>query len=265
MRLTSLSLLLTALLPSVYADVKFTSPAGGETFTGGGSIKIAWTDSEEAPSLSDLTTYQLFLCAGGNDNPTIVQLLDITDKGTFANGNVAEGTIPATIGASTPTNAYFFKIISVASAGGTVTNYSPRFSLSGMTGVLPASALQGANAISGTSGPARVNAVANAQDPAAAASSGATGSFAVPFMMQTGPIKYAPMQTYPPTKITAKTKTPLNPTSPYTIATTYLPAPTIQSTMTQQVTWSFSQIENPAPAAAMPSDDMQKFLNRWKD
>jgi hypothetical protein len=73
MRLVTLSVFLTALLPSVFADVKFTSPAGGETFTGGGSIKAAWTDSGDAPSISDLTTYQLFLCAGGNEEGTYVR------------------------------------------------------------------------------------------------------------------------------------------------------------------------------------------------
>jgi hypothetical protein len=93
------------------------------------------------------------------------------------------------------------------------------------------------------------------------------------------------MQTYPPTKITMKTKTPLNPTSPYTIATTFMGRPTILTTITQGVTWGFSQEENPVrltcplgsrrgrrsanygqnAAASQPTDDMQKFLNRWKD
>lgn len=72
MRLVSFSVVLTAFLPSVFADVRFTSPVGGETFTGGGSINVAWTDSGEAPSISDLVSYQLFLCAGGNEEGTYV-------------------------------------------------------------------------------------------------------------------------------------------------------------------------------------------------
>jgi hypothetical protein len=80
MRLVLLSVLLTALLPSVFADVKFTSPAGGETFSGGGSIKAAWMDSGDAPSISDLTTYQLFLCAGGNEEGTYVCLREPRDR-----------------------------------------------------------------------------------------------------------------------------------------------------------------------------------------
>jgi hypothetical protein len=132
-------------------------------------------------------------------------------------------------------------MISVASTGGTVTNFSPRFSFGGMTGTFPANVQAGAKAVSGTSGPARINAVAGAGATLPAAG---TGSFALPWTAQSGPIRYAPMQKYPGTKITAKTKTPLNPTSPYTVATTYLPPPTAISTQTLPVTWSFTQVEN---------------------
>ena len=64
--------LLAAITPFTLADVEFTSPAAGATLTGGGSISIEWQDSGNAPSISDLTTYQLFLCAGGNDDTTFV-------------------------------------------------------------------------------------------------------------------------------------------------------------------------------------------------
>ncbi|KAE9971081.1 hypothetical protein EG328_003769 [Venturia inaequalis] len=263
MRLAVLSVLLTSILPSVHADVKFTSPAGGETFTGGASIKAAWTDSGAAPSISDLTTYQLFLCAGGNDPNTFIQLASITEKGLFANGNTAEGIVGVGVGDDTPKNAYFLKIISVASTGGTVTNFSPRFSLSGMTGTFPASVQAGAKAVSGTAGPASVNQVAGAGG--AVPAGGDAASYALPFIAQTGPIRYAPMQKYPPTKIVAKTKTPLYPTSPYTVATTYLPILQGATTQTGSITWSFSQYENTVAAAPAPSDQMQKFLNRWRD
>lgn len=133
-------------------------------------------------------------------------------------------------------------MISVASTGGTVTNFSPRFSLSGMTGTFPANVKTGAKSVTGTSGPARINAVAGAGNTPPA--EGVAASFALPWAAQSGPIRYAPMQKYPPTRITAKTKTPLNPTSPYTVATTYLPPPTVISTQTLPVTASFSQFEN---------------------
>lgn len=57
--------LLAAALPIALADVKFTLPTAGATVTGG-TISIKWEDSGSSPSISDLTGYQLFLCAGGN-------------------------------------------------------------------------------------------------------------------------------------------------------------------------------------------------------
>ncbi|KIW05872.1 uncharacterized protein PV09_03072 [Verruconis gallopava] len=246
------------------ADVKFTSPAAGSSHAGGGSLQVTWEDSGTAPALSDLTTYQLFLCAGGNDASSIVQLASLVADGTFAvTGNSAEAFVDASIGASTPENAYFLKMISVAATGGTVINYSSRFSLTGMTGSFPASVITAMSTVSGTNGPDTENNVGQA---ATTAATGAQGSFAIPFAEQTGPFRYASMQQVPPTKITKQTKTPINPTSPYTLATTFLPPQTsIQSTVTESVTWSFSQMENTVAAASGPSGDMQKFLNRWKD
>jgi hypothetical protein len=149
-------------------------------------------------------------------------------------------------------------MISVVESGGTVTNFSPRFSLSGMTGTFPANVLAGINSVSGTAGPAKTVATAGDKvDPA---------GFGEPYSQQTGPIIYAPMQSFPGTKITKAKPTPRYPTSAYTIATTYLPANNaIQKTVTQAVTLMYSQMENQASAAGMPGDDMAKFLNRWKD
>ena len=240
MRATALHLsILLSLLGFTSADVEFTSPAAGTTLTGGGAITITWRESGVAPPLSDLSTYSLYLCAGGNDESTIIQLAPVTTQGSFANGNTAEGSFAASLGASIPANAYFFKMVSQSTTGGTVTNYSPRFSLSDMTGVFPQNVITGMQSVTGTEGPPTQN------DEGSSPSSGATGSFALPWDMQTGLTKYAAMQPYPPTKITAKTRTPLFPSSPYTVATTLMGHPTILTTVTQPVTWAFSQKENP--------------------
>lgn len=159
-------------------------------------------------------------------------------------------------------------MISVAAKGGTVINFSDRFSMADMTGVFPASVLSGLKSVSGTDGPASVNNVN--QNGGAGADTGAAqqggGLYATPFADQSGPLLYASMQKVPPTKITKKTMTPINPTSPFTLATTFLPPNTeIQSTVTAPVTWSYSHIEHTGSPAPMPDDSMQKFLNRWKD
>lgn len=80
--------------------------------------------------------------------------------------------------------------------------------------------------------------------PAAGTGDPDQGLFAIPYPEQTGLTKYAPMQSAPPTKITAKDYTPLYPTSAYTIATTWLPPASIVTTITMQPTYSFSSMEN---------------------
>lgn len=59
--------LLAALAPFAAADVEFTWPEAGEKATGGSGVEIKWKDSGDKPALADLTTYQLWLCAGSND------------------------------------------------------------------------------------------------------------------------------------------------------------------------------------------------------
>ncbi|KAF2180633.1 beta-1,6-glucan boisynthesis protein-like protein [Zopfia rhizophila CBS 207.26] len=252
-----------ALVTLVSADVEFTSPKAGASLTGGTAIEVEWKDSGEDPSLTDLTTYELFLCAGGNDAASIVQLAAITTSGQFTvGGNKAIGTIGIGVGASTPKNAYFLKIISTAKTGGTVTNYSPRFSLTGMTGTFPDTVLTGLKSVTGTDGPPSVNSVNDAANPAGPVDG---DMFKVAYTMQTGVTRYAPMQPIPPTKITKNQATPLHPTSSVDIAKSILPTPKQQTTMTQSQTLKISSRENTVAAAPMPSDDMAKFLARWKD
>ena len=63
--------LLATLTPYVFADVEFTSPKPGATLKAG-AITIEWKDSGETPPLDTLLSYQLFLCAGGNEGSSYV-------------------------------------------------------------------------------------------------------------------------------------------------------------------------------------------------
>lgn len=56
---------LAALAPLVSAGIEFTKPAAGAKLTAGESIKIEWKEGGTGPSISDLTTYQVILVAGG--------------------------------------------------------------------------------------------------------------------------------------------------------------------------------------------------------
>lgn len=252
-------LLVIACSPFTLADVEFTSPAPGDEVAGGTTLRVQWKDSGDAPSLADLKSYKLFLCAGGNANP--VQLAALTEQGVFSTGNSASGTVSASIGASEPENAYFLRMESVATVGGTVINYSKRFSLTGMTGTFPQAVLDGMEDVTGLDGPPTKNDVAGQQ----ASQTIAEGLYGVPYNEQTGPTKYCPMQPLPPTKIIKDKPTPLWPTSGVTFAKTFMPTPQQVTTLTLAQTFSVASRMNDAAPAPHPSDDMAKFLARWKD
>jgi hypothetical protein len=133
----------------------------------------------------------------------------------------------------------FIKMLATATAGGQVTTYSSRFTLSGMTGSFPASVVTGLQSVTGTDGPPAVNQVAA---PATAAA-GAAG-FDVPYQLQSGLTKYAPMQPVPPTKITAVNTSPQYPSSSVVLATTFLPIASIVTTLTQPNTFAVSSHPN---------------------
>ena len=67
-----LLLLLAAVAPYTFADVEFTAPAAGATETGGSTLDVEWKESGTGPPISSFSTYQLFLCAGGNDAGSFV-------------------------------------------------------------------------------------------------------------------------------------------------------------------------------------------------
>jgi hypothetical protein len=144
------------------------------------------------------------------------------------------------MGCSTLIQCYsFIKMLATATAGGQVTTYSSRFTLSGMTGSFPASVVTGLQSVTGTDGPPAVNQVA----ASATAAAGAAG-FDVPYQLQSGLTKYAPMQPVPPTKITAVNTSPQYPSSSVVLATTFLPIASIVTTLTQPNTFAVSSHPN---------------------
>lgn len=165
-------------------------------------------------------------------------------SGNYANGNTATATLTAGLGGNVK-NAYFLKIVSAAT-GGTIINYSDRFTLSSMTGTFPAAVTAGLQTVSGTAGPAMQNDInaAQAGNAAAAASSVDPSVYNVPYTLQTGTIRYAPMPPMPQTSITAKNASPQFPTSAYTIYHTIAGTPNAVTTQTAVQTFSTSSREN---------------------
>ena len=122
-------------------------------------------------------------------------------------------------------------MISVGKTGGTIQNFSGRFSLDGMTGTFPVNILNGLKKVSGTKGPSTVDQILDAEGDEV------DGDFDVPYNKQKGLTKYAPMQPVPKTKMREGDHTPLNPTSSVPIATTFLPPAKIETTITKEQTF----------------------------
>ncbi|KAL1592322.1 Cell wall synthesis protein kre9 precursor [Paraconiothyrium brasiliense] len=153
-------------------------------------------------------------------------------------------------------------MIATGAKGGTYTVFSDRFSYTGMSASFDAAFIAAMADVTGTDGPANEDLTVK---DTADVSSVADDEYEVEYTMQTGATRYAPMQPVPGTKITAKTAKPQYPTSSVKIATTKLPIPSIQTTITQSQTHKVTSIENTVAAAPMPSDDMAKYLRRWAD
>lgn len=128
-------------------------------------------------------------------------------------------------------------------------NYSDRFSIPGMTGQFDAKIKAALADVSGaTDVPPAENNVANA--PKAAAGAGEPSAdvgdpkYQVPYTMQTGKIRYAPMPMKAPSKITFKGDARQFPTSAYTIwSRSGMPPPDATQTYTESYTWSVSSME----------------------
>lgn len=142
--------------------------------------------------------------------------------------------------------SYFKMTAESSTSGGTVLSYSKRFTVTGLSGVTPPNAL--AAVPGGTNGPSNQNNMS----PAVAQGAGAVapvaaapGDYDVPYNKQTGSMRYAPMQPFPPTKITKKgPPTPQYPTSAFSIATAKMGAPEVISTITESQTFHAMTMEN---------------------
>jgi hypothetical protein len=131
-------------------------------------------------------------------------------------------------------------MISTAKEGGTVTNFSPRFTLTGMTGVFSDAITTAPTQVYSTTGPDSINEVATSAPEEAIDD----GAWRIPYNLQDGLTRYAPMQPVPGTAITATSTSPLWPTSSVSLASTFLPIPSIVTTLTQAPTFSVSSHAN---------------------
>ncbi|KAE8348342.1 hypothetical protein BDV28DRAFT_96966 [Aspergillus coremiiformis] len=245
--------LVLSLLSTAVADIEFTAPTRGTVMKSGDVVTAYWKDSGKPPRISELVQYDLYLCASGESLGSQEDIAVLVKDGTFARGNSVSFRIGEEVGSNEP-NKYFLKMIA-SGPDVLVINYSQRFTLTDMTSAF--SSIRGSG-ISFTNEGHEQQELRKRQ---------ADGAYTIPYQLQSGPTRYAPMAKKPASIIpTDKSPTPQFPTSAYDIATTYLPVPTVQTTVSASLTYSASSIENTASPAPHPHDErMKRFLERWKD
>lgn len=258
----ALPLLLTFFSPAV-ADIEFTVPQAGAVVNANHVITAHWKDSGQAPRLSELTRYDLFLCAGGDTEASQEEVALLVKDGVFARGNSVSFKIDSAVG-SNEANAYFLKMLSIGPEAA-VTNFSPRFTLVEMSGSLPEHIARAIASVKDLYAPVAIN---RTSDAANLQKRQNVGAFTIPYPLQSDMLtKYAPMAKKPPSAIPAKSATPQFPTSAYSVARTFLPPPTVVTTITASETYSTHSLQNTAAAAPQPTADakMKRWLDRWKD
>ncbi|EER24023.1 hypothetical protein D8B26_002192 [Coccidioides posadasii str. Silveira] len=253
-------LFLASPLRAVASPVQFARPTAGAVTYGGKPLHVEWKYSEGPETQLESKQYNLYLCAGGNDIDTYEPLMPLVEQGLLQEMNSFSAVVDPKLGGESP-NAYFLQF-SVEASNGTISFYSHRFTISGMTGAFPPHIAAALKAISGTTtGPRTFNNLHKRQ--VGAVPPGAQAD--LPYNEQTGPTRYAPVPKPPPTKITLKSAAPLFPTSEYKIATTKLPVAKVMTTISRPPVETVKQIENTAAAADHEDDEMQRFLKRWQD
>ncbi|KAI0462496.1 hypothetical protein LJB42_003990 [Komagataella kurtzmanii] len=234
-------LFVLSLISQALAVVEFTSPEGGETFSVSGStvtIPIEFKDDENFPSIADASNLVISLCTGPNGDISCSEI-ETTPPADLLSGSTYEydASVLATFGRS---GSYYLQIYSKYSGGYAIV-YSERFSLQSMTGTLTPSG-------SG-SPPANDISMSNAQNAEI------SKSFTVPYTLQTGRTRYAPMQTQPSGTVSATGWTRRYPTSSVSYYSTLVPSPAVYSTITPGWDYSYTSAVNFATPAPYPSQN----------
>lgn len=135
-----------------------------------------------------------------------------------------------------------------------------------MTGTFPQSVTQGLRRVSGVGGPDTVNNIKAPQagDTGNTATAADDSAYDVPYTLQTGTIRYAPMPPMAKTQITAKNASPQFPTSAYTVYHKIAGTPNAITTNTLPLTFSAvsreATVRRPIDIATKLSADPYRLL-----
>ncbi|KAK7205045.1 glycoprotein [Myxozyma melibiosi] len=257
------SLLILALfIVHALAAMKFTSPEAGDSFDVSDGVEIKWKDNGDDPALDTLTSVTILLCTGSNSNINCFLSLAASVALSTLDDSYA-ATISQSAAAS---GSFYFQLTSLVNGGpGYVISYTPRFTLTGMSGTVEPSD-------GGDTDPPDTVYVEGSTTSGAATGTAITNSFDVPYIDQaTWLTKYAPMQTQPGSTVTATGTKPLYSATSWTAFTTFAASASQVTTLTQGWDYTLTSLVNEAPTAASPSDNggshqkLKKLKKRWDD
>lgn len=227
---------------AVHADISLARPGISSSFSGSSgtvSIVVQWIESGSTPTLDDVDTYTFTLITGPNGDQEAVGTLEKQIPAL----SITDFTHTVEFSSSLCGNGLFYIQVyaNLLKGAGHSTKYTNRFTLTGMTGTTVGSG-------SGSPPLGEVSLAADSKETPAAGGD-TSASFTVPYTLQTGSTRYAPMQLQPKATVTATTWSRRFPTSAVSYFTTKMTAPVVASTLT--LPWSYtinSQFNYAAPA-----------------
>lgn len=193
----------------VFAQVDVDSPKYGTVYdlsSGTGLITVEWSVADSpGPKKEEILEYIFTLVSGPNDN---IEAFGHIGKSDARQMEEQKFSFPLenTIGAN---GWYYVQVLARTQEGHSI-QYSPRFQLTGMIGARTPQPATDEKVPSRELRFASMNILANMNSM----------SFSVPYYLQSGLAKFAPMQTQPPTKVTQKTWSMKYPTSSFTYYST---------------------------------------------
>lgn len=231
----------------VNADVSIATPKVGQTFSASGgstNIVISWVDDTDddtsATSLSKVKMYSIVLCTGSSTSVQRVKSYTTTLP-------AASTSYSATVEDSdAPDGEYFFQVYAKFADGFTI-HYTPRFELTGMSA--SANTFTFAGSYFTQTGPQPTAQLQVGGD----ATTINSASFTVPYTLQTGKTRYAPMQTQPGSTVTYTMFSTRFQTSTYTPYSTFRKSPDVYSTITPGWSYAVTSVINTASVAGYPT------------
>lgn len=223
------------------SDVEILVPSDGGKYdlsSGSASLRVEWEVNDDVPDENEIKSYTFTLVAGSNADLVSMYVFDTMEASDLKETKV-ELELANTVGTD---GVYMVQVLAACESGYTI-HYSERFELVGMVGA------KLAPSTSDKIPPDPERRVS--EDPLAGGID--SRSFTVPYHLQTGRAKFAPMQMQPPTKLSRSQWTMIHETTAVTYYSEYRRYRKQLTTITPGQSYVLPSGFNYATPAPMPS------------